>query len=179
MPPEAPELWVPGCQNSGDLPCCFSFYLKKNIFFCFCLPNMSMFKRVNLYLYKKNVRPLFWSDNFLKFRCTLYCELHTAWFYVDMASVYERALTEKKTKVGTHLIKAYLICVVVDCDEPLALSLCPNLSGFLVRAVFGVFSIAIGSAKPFTYLLMMYCTNDARTNIWTSVDRKRGQTRIY
>ena len=94
-----------------------------------------MFKRVNLYLYKKNVRPLFWSDNFLKFRCTLYCELHTAWFYVDMASVYERALTEKKTKVGTHLIKAYLICVVVDCDEPLALSLCPNLSGFLVRAV--------------------------------------------
>ena len=56
---------------------------------------MSMFKRVNLYLYKKNVRPLFWSDNFLKFRCTLYCELHTAWFYVDMASVYERALTEK------------------------------------------------------------------------------------
>ena len=36
------------------------------------------------------------------------------------------------------MIKAYLICVVVDCDEPLALSLWPNLSGFLVRAVFGV-----------------------------------------
>ena len=81
-------------------------------------------------------------------------------------------------KIGTPLIKVYLIHVVVDdYDEPLALSLWPNLSGFLVRMVFGVpkclDSVAIESANPLTYLLMMYCTNDMSTNIWTSVDRKR------
>ena len=54
---------------------------------------------------------------------------------MEIASVYEQAL---KCKKGTPLKDNYLIFVVIDCDEPLALSLWPNLSGFLVRAVFGV-----------------------------------------
>ena len=81
-------------------------------------------------------------------------------------------------KIGTPLIKVYLIHVVVDdYDEPLALSLWPNLSGFLWEwcsvsqsaSILKLLSRRILSLSWWWYIVPMMWVQ----NIWTSVDRKR------